>query len=196
MLDVLQTEVCLLLLLVDLLVVKEILWQEAEDLVAILLPELYSYLDSLASEESILAVPHGHVLCIKHNKWLLTMHQRLTRLIFSIDLSEQVVHTILSFYNILAFALFLLSWLINPVAFVYDVSTSALESLKRVPETEASNEVLFVRLALLASAKLLLILKVRAKRQESYQVVLFKQKSAAHQFEKVQLSLSLAFLLL
>ena len=74
MLDVLQTEVRLLLLLVDLLVVEEILGQEAEDLVAILLPELNSYLDSLASEESILAVPHGHVLCIEHNKWLLTMH--------------------------------------------------------------------------------------------------------------------------
>ena len=68
----------------------------------------------------------------------------------------------------------MLSWLINPVTFVSDVSTSALESLKGVPETEASNEVLFVRLALLASAKLLLILKVRAKRQESYQVVLFE----------------------
>ena len=174
MLDALQTEVCLLLLLVDLLVVKEILGQEAEDLVAVLLPELNSYLDSLASEESILAMPHGHVLCIKHNKWLLTMHQRLTRLIFSVDLSEQVVHTILSFNNFLAFTLFLLSWLINPVAFVCDVSSSALESLKRVPETEASNEVLFVRLALLASAKLLLILEVGAKREEAHQVVLFE----------------------
>ena len=174
MLDALQAEVCLLLLLVDLLVVKQILGQEAEDLVAILFPELYGYLDSLASKESVLAMPHGHVLCIKHNKWLLTMHQRLTRLIFSIDLSEQIVHTIISFYNILALTLLLLSRLVNPVAFVCEVSASALESLKGVPETEASNEVLFVRLALLASAKLLLILKVRAKRQESYQVVLFE----------------------
>ena len=174
MLDALQTEVCLLLLLVDLLVVKEILGQEAEDLVAVLLPELNSYLDSLASEESILAMPHGHVLCIKHNKWLLTMHQRLTRLIFSIDLGEQICHTIISFYEILAFTLLLLSRLVNPVAFVGEVSTSALESLEGVPETEASNEVLFVRLALLASAKLLLILEVGAKRQEPDQVVLFE----------------------
>ena len=141
---------------------------------AILFPELHSYLDSLASEEPILAMPHGHILCIKHNKWLLTMHQRLTRLIFSINLCEQIFHTIISFYNILAFTLLLLSRLVNPVAFVSDVSTCAPESLKGVPETEASNEVLFVRLALLASAKLLLILKVGAKGQKSYQVVLFE----------------------
>ena len=88
------------------------------------------------------------------------MHQRFTRLIFSVDLCEQIFHTIISFFNIRAFTLLLLGWLVNPVAFVSEISTSAFESLKGVPETEASDEVLFVWLALLASSKLLLGLKI------------------------------------
>jgi len=82
----------LLFPLVYLLVVKEVLWEEADNLVAIFDPKLDSDLDPAAREKLVSPVPHGYVLSIKNDQGLLSLHQRLARLVCLIDLREKSVH--------------------------------------------------------------------------------------------------------
>ena len=95
----------MLFLLVHLLVVKEILWEEADDLVAILNPELDGDLDTLTREKFVLAMPHRDILGIKNDKRLFSLHQGLTGLVLIVDFSEQIVHLGLRrrLYNTIAF---------------------------------------------------------------------------------------------
>ena len=62
-----QVQLQLLLFLAHLFVVEEVLRQEADDLVAVLLPELNCYLNALAREYLIFTMPHSHILGIEHD---------------------------------------------------------------------------------------------------------------------------------
>lgn len=55
---------------VDLVIVKEILWKEADDLVSIFHPVVDGYVQALSRKHLVPAMLHRHILCIQHNKWL------------------------------------------------------------------------------------------------------------------------------
>ena len=153
------------LLLTDLIVVEQVLGEEADHLVSVLDPILQCYLYALAGEELIVTVPYRNVLRIEDNHRLLAVHQGLTRLVLVVYLRKQVVYlrrrlTVITF----AFALLLLvcRLLFIRVNRIHNVHSSALDPLQRVSEQKAPDEILLVRRTLLACADLLLSLSVRS----------------------------------
>ena len=130
--DVLEAHTSLLFALAHLLVVEEVLWQEADYLVAVLDPILHCNLYTAAREELVLPVAHRHVLGVKHDQWLLTVHgERLAGMVFSIDLGEKILCCDINIRGSLVLFLLLLDcWLSDFVALIGNVCPGALEPLE------------------------------------------------------------------
>ena len=133
----------------------------------VLNPVLNGDLYASAGEKFILAVAHRNILGIENDQWFLSVHgERLTCLVFCIDLGEKILCCNLRF-SLLLFLFLLNCWLSDLVTLVSDVCPSALEPFKRVSEEQAANQVFLLRWALFARSELLSLLEIRTQGQEA-----------------------------
>ena len=85
-------------------------------------PELDRDLNATAGEQFIDTMAHRHILSVKNDHRLLSLHQRLAGLIILINLSEEVFNgnTISSLFSIFAFVLNF-GWLSNRITQLRDI---------------------------------------------------------------------------